>query len=292
MGYENVIESELHSFEGCKEFLSKGIRKAKTLSRPIANNTRVEWLDDEMTSIGILLHNTYIVKYFIDGTIKFNSGGWKTVTTKDRMNRFSPYYVWSERHIWYIAKSFHWRYRDTNDNDVYLYQDQLYFDEQGKPWLKDESGLGIEIKPFSKEAEKAKRKQLRQIDNYIRKGLKRLGNGEISHSEGDCWICSMKRVDDGDSMEGNNQYSCIQSHIDENYFHFSLVMNAVRSKCYDPDGQFGNESMTYGLAQVDKHNLSVWAMGSDCEHKTMAADLTLQRLQRILKQFIMKQLGI
>jgi len=275
--------SDPQSYNHLADYLSKGIRKAKTTDRPIANNTRVIRRSDD--SIAIKLHNTDVITFFKNGEIQLFTDGWKTVTTKDRINRFLPsgIGVYSEKHIWYVTIG------DWRSGKKYLFEDFMIIDS-------DRNVFDFEHNPIpehSKEAEKAKRKQLRQIDNFIRKGLKRLGNGEISQSQGDCWICSMKQVNTGDSMEGNNQYSCIQSHIDEDYFHFSLVMNAVKSECYDPDGNFGNDKMTFGLAPVDKHNLSVWANGPDCSsHSTMAADMTLQRLQRILKQFIMKQLGI
>ena len=302
--------AELSNYQECRDYLDKGIRKAKTMDRPIANNTRVEQLNEN--TIGILLHSTYIVKYFKDGLIELNSGGWKTVTTKDRMNRFAPFHIWTERHVWYVSKSFDWHWAkrmENDDNPVYHYQDQMYFDNDNKPWVKDRSGLGIEIKPFSKEAEKAKRKQLRKIDSFIKKGLKRLAAGEIIPSSGDCWVCQAfngqpiaDKMFEGKLEHGhlittpykdNPHLNCLQSHIDEGYFHFTLLMNAVKSEHYDPDGQFGNPNMTNGLAQCDKQNLSLWANPEyQKDHQFWAIDLTLQRLQKTLKRFIMKQLGI
>ena len=49
--------------------------------RKVGNNTYAEILSDG--SVGIKLHNTYVVKIHEDGTYTLNSGGWNTSTTKE-----------------------------------------------------------------------------------------------------------------------------------------------------------------------------------------------------------------
>ena len=49
---------------------------------------------------GIRLHNTYVVIYHESGRVELRSGGWETVTTKDRMNSFSPFRVGSNGGEW------------------------------------------------------------------------------------------------------------------------------------------------------------------------------------------------
>jgi hypothetical protein len=56
-------------------------------SRKVANNTYMVRHDD---SIGIVLHNTEIVTFFPDGTIALDHGGWRTNTTKERINSWAP----------------------------------------------------------------------------------------------------------------------------------------------------------------------------------------------------------
>jgi len=41
--------------------------------------------------VAIVLHNTAVVVFYDDGRIKLNTEGWRTVTTKDRLNRCLPY---------------------------------------------------------------------------------------------------------------------------------------------------------------------------------------------------------
>jgi hypothetical protein len=63
-------------------------------------STRVRRIDAD--SIGILLHQTYVVTYHRDGRIILNSGGWRTVTTKARINEFSPASVHQKDFAWYL----------------------------------------------------------------------------------------------------------------------------------------------------------------------------------------------
>lgn len=311
--------AELNSFKECREYLDKGIRKKKTMDRPIANNTRVIQIDDG--TIGIKYHNTFIIKYYSnelngvkihDGdSIQYNSDGWLTVSTKERMNRFGPYHVWSERHIWYISKSFYWKWNvqeSESNSPVYHYQDRMWFNPDGSAWAKDQNGIAYQLKPFSKEEEKAKRKQLRAMDKFIKEYLNELVNYKLSISAGDCFMCQgesnpefAEKMYIGE-LDKNGQLVTKQginpdhllSHINEKYYVPSLVMSAIRQQCYDPDGQFGNPNMTYGLAPIDKHNISCWLNYDDpnSEHKPFASDMTRERLQKIMKKYFINRLGI
>lgn len=68
--------------------------------RKIGNNTYAEILHDG--SVGIMLHSTYVVKIHEDGTYTLNSGGWQTLTTKDRINQYSPRYVYQKNFEWFV----------------------------------------------------------------------------------------------------------------------------------------------------------------------------------------------
>lgn len=54
----------------------------------------------------IRLHSTDIVRKLIDGSVVLNSGGWKSVTTKDRMNAQLPdgYRLMQEKGVWYVGR--------------------------------------------------------------------------------------------------------------------------------------------------------------------------------------------
>ena len=67
------------------------------MSRKIANNTYLKRLDGkEGYVLAVLFHQTYILKFFPDGEIDIDTGGWNTVTTKARLNDYFPGRVWSE----------------------------------------------------------------------------------------------------------------------------------------------------------------------------------------------------
>lgn len=74
--------------------------KGKT-SRKIGNNT---YMSLEEGIIRIRLHGTDVVTIYRDNSINLNSGGWRTVTTKDRMNKYlsPPWRVVQEKFEWYV----------------------------------------------------------------------------------------------------------------------------------------------------------------------------------------------
>src|SRR6188768_2137912 len=66
----------------------------------IANNTvKYERANGDVV---YRLHNTDVVTKHANGTFTLNSGGWKTVTTKDRINLYAPARVHSDKGVWYV----------------------------------------------------------------------------------------------------------------------------------------------------------------------------------------------
>ena len=69
--------------------------------RKVGNNTYAEILHDN--SVGIMLHSTYVVKIHPDNTYTLQTGGWQTVTTKDRINQYSPVRVYQRNYEWFVT---------------------------------------------------------------------------------------------------------------------------------------------------------------------------------------------
>lgn len=304
--------AELNSFKECREYLDKGKNRKNTINRPIANNTRVIQIND--STIGIKLHNTFIVKYFENDhldcinygdLIQFDTGGWKTVTTKDRMNRFAPIAIWSERHVWYMSGRFNWDWKKHNETPVYHYQDGVFFRPNDKTFHIKKDGQLVELKPYSKTEEKAKRKQLKAIDQFIKVYVDKLMNGKIgAPSAGDCFMCQgesnsefaekmfIGKLENGQLVtEQGIHPDHLLSHIKQKYYVPSMLWSAIKSQCYDSTGMFGNPNMTSGLAEVDKHNISCW-MNPDSEHKPFASDLTTDRVKKIMKKYFINRLSL
>ena len=174
-------------------------------ARIVANNT-VEYNTTNGSRV-IRLHNTNIVMFLKDGRVVLNSGGWKTATTKERINRYLPDGVnlWQERGAWYV----------------------------GKRWEKNDSSLfydGMKLRNGKVVSPRAKYNRnvvlLKSIAKYC-KALKELPSlPDIN--PGDCWHCMM-RVDGtdtplGDAMKDTDH---LHSHLKEMYIHGSLIWNAL-----------------------------------------------------------------
>lgn len=72
-------------------------------SRPFGNNTRLERRAD---GIAVRLHATDVVTLLPDGGVRLNSGGWRTVTTKARMNdhlRGLGWNLYAKRRQWFLS---------------------------------------------------------------------------------------------------------------------------------------------------------------------------------------------
>ena len=83
--------------------------------------------DDALT---VKLHNTEIVKIYSDkigvrhsGKIKLNLGGWKTVTTKKRMNEASDAFMPGGLGFRVYQKDFEW-YIERDNGDIYHWEGQ------------------------------------------------------------------------------------------------------------------------------------------------------------------------
>lgn len=182
-----------------------------TRRRKLDNNT---YLTKTEEGYGVRLHSTVIVEFLKD-RVRLNSGGWKTLTTKDRMNSFSPSRIFQKDNIWFVGS-----------------KEVPYFD-------------GIEIsfhgrvlngtKKKSQKIIKTQTSLLKKIDKYVAGFMKKIEEGKLDPpSIGDCWYCSMK-TKEGKSLgevTENNQH--ILDHIKEGYHVPSLLVNAIKEKGYNP----------------------------------------------------------
>lgn len=70
-------------------------------SRKIGNNTYA-YIELDGT-VAIELHGTKVVRFFPNGLVQLNSGGWRTSTTKDRINKYSPVRVYQKNFEWFLS---------------------------------------------------------------------------------------------------------------------------------------------------------------------------------------------
>jgi hypothetical protein len=67
--------------------------------RKLENNT---YLERRGLDFAVRLHSTDVVTIHPDGTYTLRTGGWKTVTTKDRINRYSPVRISQVKFEWFV----------------------------------------------------------------------------------------------------------------------------------------------------------------------------------------------
>ena len=67
---------------------------------PGIRSTSIQRLDNK--SIALVYHDTNVVTWYKDGSIQLDSGGYRTLTTKTRMNQGSPFVVYQKNGLWYV----------------------------------------------------------------------------------------------------------------------------------------------------------------------------------------------
>jgi hypothetical protein len=75
--------------------------KRKSGKRKIGNNTYAYIEYDGRVSIE--LHGTKVVVFSPNGLVKLNSGGYRTHTTKKRINQYSPVKVYQKNFEWFLS---------------------------------------------------------------------------------------------------------------------------------------------------------------------------------------------
>jgi hypothetical protein len=88
---------DLHAWKAAHPRASKWANNTYITERVLADP-----VDDNGVHVFVVrLHNTEIVTIAAD-RIWFNTGGWNTVTTKARMNEFSPLNIRQKDYQWYV----------------------------------------------------------------------------------------------------------------------------------------------------------------------------------------------
>ena len=185
--------------------------------RKVGNNTYLE--RRENAAIALHLHSTDVVTFHLDGAIVLDSGGWRTPTTKDRINgalggdkrRFS---LSQENGTWFLFD----RDAGKHGEAVAVYQDGMRILSDGK--------LAGHL-PLSTYKESLKLR--RRVQRFAGAYLKAMEAGKVpAPSNGDCWYCLMRGVEDkvplGESCKDTDH---LLSHIEERYFVPSMLVRAM-----------------------------------------------------------------
>lgn len=148
----------------------------------------------------VVFHVTEIVRIFPKDVYELNSGGWHTMTTKERLNRFAPVSLYADKGLWYF---------DSN-----VFEDGVKVDAKGKPLGKVRSVKSIESKKNA--LDKAVSAYIKRFCEHLKKhGLK-------DPDAGDCWLCGLLNKE-GDYTNVDH----LISHMEEDYFVPRLLFEAV-----------------------------------------------------------------
>ncbi len=222
--------------------------------KPVANNTRLVMRGD---SVALRLHSTDIVLFKPRGAVVLNSGGWKTVTTKARMNEFAAR-VWSERGTWHAS--------------VYgksaPFADGMTFYPSGKITGAGRIDLGTREK-----------KTRKQASEYARVFVDKLYAGEIpAPSAGDCWHCVMRDKAGTPLGELTRDASHVHGHLTEKYYVPSLLVNALK--------MFGASVAATQTAHAFMQNQVQHAFSRD------RADFIAKQIEKCVRRYVLRQLGL
>jgi len=104
-GITRVGQFQVYIGEFVKTNRADQLKELNIIStKRIKNNTRLTEYTDGLKVL--TLHNTDIIKW-INGKVILNSGGWRTATTKARLNEFladSGIYIYQKAFAWYIRQ--------------------------------------------------------------------------------------------------------------------------------------------------------------------------------------------
>jgi hypothetical protein len=202
-GTQETNPTDVKDYKSAEVYLQRGRSKDY---RPLQWKTILRRTEDG--SIAVKYHDTDVVIYHEDGSITLNSGGWKTQTTKRRMNDYTEDIggdVYADKGVWYIGE-FWGRF-----GKGHVYQDGMTINPDGTVDYHGDA-------PNEKELIKLRK----SIAKYAKDFAENLPGIGLPDS-GDCWFCYMQF--DG---EETSDTSHLLSHIEEGYYVPSLAFRAIK----------------------------------------------------------------
>lgn len=179
-------------------------------SKKLCNNT---YLHRNALGIDICvkLHGTDVLTFKPDGSVVYNTGGWHTNTTKDRMNAYGAdgFYIWQDKGVWSLGRA---------KGPRKLYKDEIIITKRGRI-------IGGGTLRESKTALRLKK----QVNEYCRAFALALVDGKVpAPGAGDCMYCHLVTVDGHEPMgDAFKSHDHIRLHIKEKYYVPSLLEHAV-----------------------------------------------------------------
>ena len=255
--------------------------------RKLENNTYLERRNE--STIAIRLHDTDIITLTADGTVTLNSGGWRTVTTKARMNEFlDGISISQERGLWYVErqnpeyKGWEWNEAHPEEKQPYwlrlgLYQDGMTISAKGK--IKGMEPIGESVKA---------QKLRKRVQRYAAAYIKALFDGKVpAPGAGDCFYCQMREVGTGKPLgECTGDHGHILSHISEKYYVPSLLHRAFEVMPVSQAMKWAVAEQWQPKAVSDPSTNPIARQGN-----TWAQGFVVKQIQKTLSRYVLRQLG-
>jgi hypothetical protein len=228
--------------------------------KPIGPNTRIMRRGD---SYALRFHATDILTFMPSGAVRYDTGGWRTVTTKERMNKYGLACVYSDRGIWHI--------NPRTSGSTWT---------GGAPYVDGCIVHRGKVKGAGKARDVTRERKLRaSIGKFARDYVAKLYAGEIAAPDsGDCWGCLMRADDGSRPMAGKGASSCIVGHVQEAYHVPSLIWRALEA---------ANAGDAYKREAAGLQNMP----GKPADWRPMAG-FVREQLTRMLRRYCMRECGL
>jgi len=198
----------------------------------------------------IKLHDTDIIQFWPNKTV-LNSGNYRTSTTKERLNTFTPFTINQVKGIWYI----------TDYISTVIFQNGIYF-KNGK------------FHNFAK-SNKSSLELRKKIKQYVKDYIAEFFAGKMLYpGPGDCFYCQFDFTNQKTGKIENPNTEHIISHIKEKYYVPSLLVKAIK-----------DFPVSIAAQSVIAH---FWSSGQDCE---FFYDIAKRQLESSLKRYCYRMTG-
>lgn len=204
------MHEEPRSYEQAAALLTGRCKNSKKLRY-------ATWLErTSEKTIAVRQHATAIVIFHDNGTITLNTGGWRTRTTKDRLNDYTPLRIWQDKGVWYVKYNGN-LWPEPGDERIRFY-DGLKIDANGS--VVDP----VVETPRMRTMQKKLKKQIREYCDLI------VSKFPLPQpSGGDCWYCHFTTQDGIMLGQHAKDSTHIVNHMRDGYVVPSLVAQAFKA---------------------------------------------------------------
>lgn len=190
--------------------------KNRANGKPVASSTRLHDREHQGIlggAVAVKYHDTDVVTYYADGSIRLDTGGWLTMSTRSRIEEYLPagYRVASVKGRWYLMTYEH----TATGSGSFAWLDGITIHADG-------TVTGFEPDAVVAEQDAANKALDKAVKGYVALITPEAVETAIAQQGGDCFLC----------MAGTSSTEHLVSHIEEGYVVCRLLANAVEAKGY------------------------------------------------------------